>query len=167
MNSKLTGRLFWVLLLIALSVVISACADAETPVASDALIAPTSTPAFWPPGMPPPTARPAAVKPSVAYNRTECQSRGAKWYEEPVFGPNCQNYPTLDGGQACGSSSECEAAWCDANLTAERADEILEQAGGKPVFMTGTCPRITHEVWCRRRTSVEGGRLTITDYGCE
>lgn len=192
MNSKLTRYFARAAQLIALAMVTIACAGAATSAASpappatpvtaetsvpdevylararEALAAPTSTPAFWPTGMPPPTAKPAAAKPSPAFSRTECQRRGAEWFEFVAFGPNCQHYPTSDGGPACSSSSECEAAWCDANLTTEIAEEILEQAGGKPVFMTGTCPPIAIEVRCGRHTSVvEGGRLTLQSEECE
>jgi hypothetical protein len=139
----------------------------ETPVLPTAAPGLTSTPAFWPTGMPPPTPGPTAVWLSGTWDKAECLRRGATWADRWVFGgPSCQGYPTADGGRVCSDGSECQAGWCDANLPVEAAEELLQRPGAEPLLMTGTCLPETRETFCGGYARVEGGRLTIIETIC-
>jgi len=180
MNSKPTRRLFWMPLLIALAMVTSACADAATPAAApappatpvtaetavsdevylaraqEALAAPTSTPAFWPTGMPPPTRGPTAVPVLRPIDEALCRQAGGRWVS---IERGCVELPTRDAGKPCSDGGECQSGWCAANLTFEAAEDLLEQLPfGQPLLMTGICSGFTDPPH-GDRTLLSGGRL--------
>jgi hypothetical protein len=149
-------------------VVTLCCVWYGTPLATPGTPSPTSTPAFWPTGMPRPTAGPTVDSHPVQRSMSECLKRGGTWYGPELMRPGsagpCVDYRTTDGGRICSDGSECEEGLCDANLPVEVARELLKRAGSKPVLMTGTCPEGPR--W-GEYAMVYGGALTILGRGRE
>jgi hypothetical protein len=106
------------------------------------VVAPISTPGFWPTGMPTPTPALAAVKLPFPEDEVTCGKEGGTW--RPKMLPNCTwcevLIPTTDGGKLCWDVSECQGS-CNPNLTAAALQELEKLLGsGDPLpLMIGTC----------------------------
>jgi hypothetical protein len=102
----------------------------------------TSTPGFWPTGMPTPTPALAAVKLPFPEDEVTCRKNGGTW--RPKMLPDCTwcevSIPTNDGGRLCWDVSECQGS-CNPNLTAAASQELEKLLGsGDPLpLMIGTC----------------------------
>jgi hypothetical protein len=138
-----------------------------------ALEAPTSTPAFWPTGVPKPTAGPTAVGMRVPDNEAACLQQGGDWTTPPCMqlspaSSQCWNLPASDAGRPCSDSSECQGR-CLANLTLEAASDLLvKQPEGQPPFMTGTCSSIVGPLEVGEPSTVRDGQLNPGHWvGCE
>ena len=104
---------------------------------SESTPAPTSTPAFWPTGMPKPTLGPTALPLAMATDEPSCERLGGRWSGGVHWEPMCLEFPTTDAGRPCSDGSECQG-WCDPNVG--RPGELLaNQPAGLPLLMTGVC----------------------------
>jgi hypothetical protein len=123
---------------------------------------PTSTPAFWPTGIPPPTRGPAAVERNRPMDESVCIRLGGTWSAFMCAGRfdalGCYRVPTSDAGRPCSDDSECQG-WCDPNLTEATMREEWARRGqtAAPLPITGTCSRIAWPHTGDMPTSVEDG----------
>jgi hypothetical protein len=96
--------------------------------------APIGTPGFWPTGMPPPTRGPIAVKTVRPGDEVTCPQEGGGWFQQRVGIPywGCYGGHSTDAARPCSDESECQG-WCEANLSRERALElVLQRTRGVP-----------------------------------
>lgn len=145
--------------------VLAACTPTSTP-------GPTSTPAFWPTGVPRPTQGPTAVPLLRPADRASCQRQGGYWQQQNTLNipRGCYEVPAADAGKPCSDGSECQG-WCDPNLGSDLPGELCpdwfdrvlhgQSAGGCPPLMVGTCSRNAFPNPINRLLYLEGGELHV------